>query len=108
MLIIPAIDLKNGKCVRLTQGQKDAETGFSDDPVDVARSWEDQGAEYLHIVDLDGAFEGVPRNLAVVERILHQIKIPVEFGGGLRTTQSVETLLNLGVNRVIVGTKAID
>jgi len=108
MFIIPAIDLKNGKCVRLTQGVKDAETVFSDDPVEVARSWEDQGAEYLHIVDLDGAFDGIPRNLAVVERILQQIKIPVEFGGGLRTTQSVETLLNLGVNRVIVGTKAID
>lgn len=108
MLIIPAIDLKNGKCVRLTQGLKDAETVFSDDPVEVARSWEDQGAGYLHIVDLDGAFEGAPRNLAVVERILKQIKIPVEFGGGLRTTRSVETLLSLGVDRVIVGTKAID
>ena len=66
MLIIPAIDLKGGKCVRLTQGRKDAETVFSDDPVDMARSWEEQGADYLHVVDLDGAFEGAPKNLALV------------------------------------------
>lgn len=79
MIIIPAIDLKGGKCVRLTQGQKDLETVFSDDPVDVAKSWQDQGAEYLHVVDLDGAFEGVPKNLAVVERIVKQINIPIEF-----------------------------
>lgn len=108
MIIIPAIDLKGGKCVRLTQGQKDLETVFSDDPVDVAKSWQDQGAEYLHVVDLDGAFEGVPKNLAVVERIVKQINIPIEFGGGLRTTQSIKTLLDLGADRVIVGTKAID
>ena len=108
MLIIPAIDLKGGKCVRLTQGQKDAETVFSDNPVDVAKSWEDQGAEYLHVVDLDGAFEGVPKNLTIVEQIVKQIKIPIEFGGGLRTTQSIKTMLALGVDRVIVGTKAID
>jgi len=108
MVIIPAIDLKGGKCVRLTQGQKDAETVFSDNPVDVAKSWEDQGADYLHVVDLDGAFEGVPKNLTIVEQIVKQIKIPIEFGGGLRTTQSVKAMLDLGVDRVIVGTKAID
>ena len=108
MLIIPAIDLKGGKCVRLTQGKKDAETIFSDDPVDVAKSWEDQGAEYLHLVDLDGAFEGVPKNLTIVEQIIKQIKVPIEFGGGLRTTQSIKTLLDLGADRVIIGTKAID
>ncbi len=108
MLIIPAIDLKGGKCVRLTQGHKDAETVFSDNPVDVAKSWQDQGAEYLHIVDLDGAFEGSPKNLAIVEQIIKQIKIPVEFGGGLRTAQSIKTVLGLGADRVIIGTKAID
>lgn len=94
--------------MRLTQGQKDAETVFSDDPVDVAKSWEDQGADYLHVVDLDGAFEGVPKNLTIVEQIIKQIKVPVEFGGGLRTTKSIKTMLDLGTDRVIVGTKAID
>jgi len=108
MLVIPAIDLKGGKCVRLTQGQKDAETVFSDDPVEMAISWQDQGADYLHLVDLDGAFEGTPKNLTIVEQIIERIKIPVEFGGGLRTTQSVKTVLDLGADRVIIGTKAID
>jgi phosphoribosylformimino-5-aminoimidazole carboxamide ribotide isomerase len=108
VIIIPAIDLKGGKCVRLTQGQKDAETIFSDNPVDVAKSWQDQGAKYLHLVDLDGAFEGIPKNLTVVEQIIKQTKIPIEFGGGLRTTQAVKTLLDLGINRVIIGTKAIE
>lgn len=108
MIIIPAIDLKGGKCVRLTQGKKDAETVFSEDPVDVAKSWQDQGANYLHVVDLDGAFEGVPKNLTIVEQIIKKIRIPIEFGGGLRTTQSIKMLLDLGADRVIVGTKAID
>ncbi len=94
--------------MRLTQGQKDAETVFSDDPVDVAKSWEDQGADYLHVVDLDGAFEGVPKNLTIVEQIIKKIKVPIEFGGGLRTTQSIKTMFDLGTDRVIVGTKAID
>lgn len=108
MLIIPAIDLKGGKCVRLTQGEKDAETVFSDNPVDVAQSWQDLGADYLHLVDLDGAFDGAPKNLAIVEQIRKKIKIPIEFGGGLRTTQSIKTILDSGINRVIIGTKAID
>jgi phosphoribosylformimino-5-aminoimidazole carboxamide ribotide isomerase len=108
MLIIPAIDLKDGKCVRLTQGQKEAETIFSHNPVDMAKTWQDQGANYLHVVDLDGAFEGIPKNLALVEQIIKQIKIPVEFGGGLRTTQAVKTMLDLGVDRVIIGTKAVE
>ncbi|MDR4510070.1 MAG: HisA/HisF-related TIM barrel protein, partial [Candidatus Brocadiaceae bacterium] len=98
MTIIPAIDLKGGKCVRLTQGMKDAETIFSDDPVEMAKSWEDQGAEYLHLVDLDGAFEGVPKNIGLAEQIIKQIKIPVEFGGGLRTTESVKKVLDLGAD----------
>lgn len=108
MIIFPAIDLMGGKCVRLTQGKKDNETVFSDDPVDVAKSWQDQGAEYLHVVDLDGAFEGRPKNLNHVEQIAKQVNIPIEFGGGLRTTQSIKSVLDLGISRVIVGTKAID
>ncbi|GAB60950.1 1-(5-phosphoribosyl)-5-[(5-phosphoribosylamino) methylideneamino] imidazole-4-carboxamide isomerase [Candidatus Jettenia caeni] len=94
--------------MRLTQGQKDAETIFSDNPVDVARSWQDQGADYLHVVDLDGAFEGAPKNLGIVEQIIKQVKIPIEFGGGLRTTQTIKMVLDLGIDRVIIGTKAID
>ncbi|MBU6392835.1 MAG: 1-(5-phosphoribosyl)-5-((5-phosphoribosylamino)methylideneamino)imidazole-4-carboxamide isomerase, partial [Planctomycetes bacterium] len=108
MFIIPAIDLKGGKCVRLTQGRKDAETVFSDNPVDVAESWQDHGAEYLHVVDLDGAFEGTPKNLTIVEQIIRHVKIPIEFGGGLRTTKDIKKVLDLGVDRAIVGTKAID
>ncbi|MBM4053459.1 MAG: 1-(5-phosphoribosyl)-5-[(5-phosphoribosylamino)methylideneamino]imidazole-4-carboxamide isomerase [Planctomycetes bacterium] len=108
MIIFPAIDLKGGKCVRLTQGKKDEETVFSDDPLDMAKSWEDQGAQYLHVVDLDGAFEGLPGNLSIVEQIVNNIKIPIEFGGGLRTTEAVKTVLDLGAKRVIIGTKAID
>jgi len=94
--------------VRLTQGKKDEETVFSDDPLDMAKSWEDQGAQYLHVVDLDGAFEGLPGNLSIVEQIVNNIKIPIEFGGGLRTTEAVKTVLDLGAKRVIIGTKAID
>lgn len=108
MLIIPAIDIKDGKCVRLTQGQKDAETVFSNNPVDVAKSWQAQGAKYIHVVDLDGAFDGRPKNLSIVEQIVRNTKIPIQFGGGLRTTQDVKTVLDMGVNRVIVGTRAID
>ena len=108
MLIIPAIDLKDGKCVRLTQGQKDAETIFSNNPVDVAKSWQAQGAKYIHVVDLDGAFEGKPKNLSIVGQIVKNTKIPIQFGGGLRTTQDVKMVLDMGVNRVIVGTRAID
>ncbi len=108
MLIIPAIDLKDGKCVRLTQGQKNEETVFSNNPVDVAKSWQDQGAKYIHVVDLDGAFDGRPKNLSLVEQIVKHTKIPIQFGGGLRTTQDVKMVLGLGVNRVIIGTRAID
>ncbi|TVL96670.1 MAG: 1-(5-phosphoribosyl)-5-((5-phosphoribosylamino)methylideneamino)imidazole-4-carboxamide isomerase, partial [Candidatus Kuenenia stuttgartiensis] len=97
MIIFPAIDLKGGKCVRLTQGKKDEETVFSDDPVDMAKLWEDQGAQYLHVVDLDGAFDGLPKNLSIVEQIVNNINIPIEFGGGLRTTESVKSVLDLGV-----------
>ncbi len=107
-LIYPAIDLKGGKVVRLRQGRADAETVYSQDPALVARRWQDQGARYLHVVDLDGAFFGKPRNWEAVKAILKAIQIPVQFGGGLRTRAHIEDVLELGVARVVVGTKACE
>ena len=107
MIIIPAIDLKQGRCVRLRQGRKEDETVYSDDPSAVARQWEELGAGYLHLVDLDGAFEGGTQNLAVVKKILESIAIPVEFGGGVRSLQTISDLLEMGLDRVILGTLAV-
>ncbi|KKM10379.1 1-(5-phosphoribosyl)-5-[(5-phosphoribosylamino)methylideneamino] imidazole-4-carboxamide isomerase [Clostridiales bacterium PH28_bin88] len=107
MLIIPAIDLREGRCVRLYQGRPEEETVFSEDPVAVARSWEELGAPMLHVVDLDGAFAGTPRNLDVVRAIVDSVSIPVQLGGGIRTLESIRQALELGVNRVILGTVAI-
>ena len=104
MIIIPAIDLKNGKCVRLEQGKMEQETIFSQDPPAVAQKWEALGAEMLHLVDLDGAFAGSPKNKEVIKKIVHAIRIPVELGGGIRTLESIDEYLNLGINRVILGT----
>lgn len=106
MLLIPAIDLRKGRSVRLTQGRPEAETVFSHDPVEVARRWERLGAPRLHIVDLDGAFVGKPKNLPVVERILAAVNIPVQLGGGLRDLAAIEQVLSLGVDKVILGTRA--
>jgi phosphoribosylformimino-5-aminoimidazole carboxamide ribotide isomerase len=108
MLMIPAVDLKNGRCVRLRQGRMDAETVYSDDPVAMAQSWVDQGAAWLHVVDLDGAVEGEPRNLPVIEQIVKAVPIPVQVGGGIRTIERIERYLRLGVARVIIGTLAIE
>ena len=107
MIIIPAIDLKEGRCVRLLQGRKEDETVYSDDPAAVARRWEEEGATYLHLVDLDGAFEGDSRNLGAIFRILEAVDIPVELGGGVRSLESVSRLLSLGLDRVILGTVAV-
>ena len=107
MLLIPAIDLKNGQCVRLRQGKMDDVTVFSDDPVAVAKRWADEGAQRLHVVDLDGAVKGLPLNLKTVEKIAAAVKIPVQVGGGIRDEDTVQRLLNAGVQYVIVGTKAI-
>ena len=104
MLIIPAIDLKNGECVRLEQGEMDRATVFSHHPPEVARKWETLGAEMLHLVDLDGAFAGSPKNKPIIEKIVRAIRIPVELGGGIRTLDTIEEYLTLGVNRVILGT----
>ena len=106
MIIIPAIDLKDGKCVRLRQGLKDQATLYAGDPVDMAGKWEAQGAEYLHIVDLDGAFDGTPRHMDVIRSITAAIGIPVEIGGGIRTDTQIRSMLDCGVDRVILGTRA--
>jgi len=107
MLLIPAIDLKNGRCVRLLQGEAAAETVYSDDPASMARSFEDAGAKRLHLVDLDGAFKGKGANLVSIRSILKNISIPVQLGGGLRNAENIEQMFELGVSSVIVGTMAV-
>lgn len=109
MLLIPAIDLKDGKCVRLKQGRMEDVTVFSDDPVAMARHWASQGCRRLHLVDLDGAFAGVPRNREVIERIAVALEgIPVQVGGGVRSEETLAAYLEAGVSQVIVGTRAIE
>jgi len=106
MLIIPAIDLRGGKVVRLFQGKFDQQKVYSADPVKVAKHWVKQGAKFLHIVDLDGASSGVPKNLEVLKKIITQVGVPLEFGGGVRSSQTISALLKLGVQRVVLGTRA--
>jgi phosphoribosylformimino-5-aminoimidazole carboxamide ribotide isomerase len=106
MIVIPAIDLKEGKCVRLEQGLMDKDTVFNDNPAAQARAWQDQGAEMLHIVDLDGAFAGEPKNRAAIEAIVKAITIPSQLGGGIRDIETIEAYLALGLSRVIIGTAA--
>jgi phosphoribosylformimino-5-aminoimidazole carboxamide ribotide isomerase len=107
MLIIPAIDLKDNKCVRLRQGRADDRTVYADDPVEVARRWAGEGADYLHVVDLDGAFQGAPVHTVLVERIIAAIDIPVEVGGGLRKDCHIRDVVDAGADRAIVGTRAV-
>ncbi len=106
MIVIPAIDLKEGKCVRLEQGLMEKDTVFNDDPGAKARAWQDQGAELLHIVDLDGAFAGQPKNRTAIEAIIKAITIPAQLGGGIRDIAAIEAYLSLGLERVIIGTAA--
>jgi len=106
--LIPAIDLKGGKCVRLQEGIASKSTEYSDDPVSMALHWEAQGAKRLHLVDLDGAFSGQSAHLDIARSIFRSLKIPVQFGGGLRTVEQIETILDLGAKRAIVGTVAVD
>ena len=106
MIVIPAIDLKDGNCVRLEQGLMDKDTVFSDNPGAQARDWQAQGAELLHIVDLDGAFAGQPKNRGAIEAILKAISIPAQLGGGIRDLATIEAYLSLGLSRVIIGTAA--
>jgi phosphoribosylformimino-5-aminoimidazole carboxamide ribotide isomerase len=106
MLIIPAIDLQDGCVVRLVQGKRDKKI-YSRDPLKVARHWVKQGAQFLHVVDLDGAFTGKPRNLALVKQVAQGCGVPVEFGGGVRTTEAIRQALDCGVSRVVLGTRAV-
>ena len=107
MIVIPAIDLRGGRCVRLLQGRSDRETVFSDDPVAVALQWKELGAERLHVVDLDGAFAGEPRQSALVGKIVAAMApVPVEVGGGLRSLKDVATALETGARWAVVGTRA--
>ena len=107
MIIIPAIDLKEGKCVRLEQGLMDRATVYSDDPATTARHWESQGAELLHVVDLNGAFAGVPKNLEAIRAIRSAVRMSIEVGGGIRDTATIESLVSIGIDRIILGTAAI-
>lgn len=108
MLVIPAIDLIEGKCVRLYKGNYQKLLLSRDDPVAIARSFEEQGAEWLHIVDLEGAKEGKPRNMRVVEEIRKNTKLNIQFGGGIRSLKDIEMVLSIGVTRVILGTSALN
>ena len=107
MIIYPAIDIRGGRCVRLTEGRFDAETVFADDPAEMALKWAGLGAEFLHLVDLDGALAGEGKNVPVIERILQSVSIPVQLGGGIRNLETIEKLLSLGVNRLILGSAAV-
>lgn len=106
MQVIPAIDLKDGKCVRLFKGEEGTETVFSENPGDTARRWEESGARWIHVVDLDGAFSGEPRNMDVVRDITSRVSCAVQVGGGIRNIETVRKYFSLGVNRVILGTAA--
>ncbi|MBF0279200.1 MAG: 1-(5-phosphoribosyl)-5-[(5-phosphoribosylamino)methylideneamino]imidazole-4-carboxamide isomerase [SAR324 cluster bacterium] len=107
MVVVPAIDLKNGKCVRLLQGQADQETVYSSDPAEMAKIFEDAGAKRLHLVDLDGAFKGKTANLQSIRAIIDSITIPVELGGGIRNGDDIKRMLDLEIDSVIVGTMAV-
>lgn len=107
MIIFPAIDIRGGKCVRLFKGDFQQETVFSDSPADMARKWQSQGAEYLHLVDLDGALAGSSQNLAAIEEILKVVDIPTELGGGIRSMEQIDQLLAMGITRVILGSVAV-
>jgi len=106
VIVIPAIDLKDGKCVRLEQGLMERDTVFNDNPGAQARAWQEQGAELLHIVDLDGAFAGEPKNREAIEAIVRAVSIPTQLGGGIRDIATITAYLSLGISRVIIGTAA--
>lgn len=107
MLILPAIDLRGGNCVRLVKGDFKQETIYSEHPEEIALRWEGEGAEFLHVVDLDGALAGEPQNMDAIKRILQAVSIPIEVGGGIRSMESIDRLLSIGVSRVILGSVAV-
>lgn len=106
MKIIPAVDIKDGRCVRLSQGKADQETVYSDDPVAMARHWDEEGASLIHVVDLDGAFDGQPANAEIVKKIIYNSSVDIQVGGGIRNLKTIETYINAGASRVILGTIA--
>ena len=108
MIILPAIDLKDGKCVRLRQGRAEDVTVYGDDPAQQARVWRDQGGRELHVVDLDGAFAGTPRHAGVIRRIIEAFGGPVEVGGGLRTPEALNAVIEAGAARAIIGSAALE
>ena len=108
MIILPAIDLKDGKCVRLRQGRAEDVTVYGDDPAAQAKDWADQGGQELHVVDLDGAFAGTPKHAEVIRRIIKAFGGPVEVGGGLRTPEALAAVMDAGVARAIIGSAALD
>ena len=108
MQLYPAIDMKNGKCVRLTQGLFDNVKVYGDSPADMAKLWVSQGATFLHLVDLDGALAGHSVNESAIRAVVQQVDVPVELGGGLRSIEAVKSMLDLGVSRCIIGTKAAE
>ena len=107
MIIIPAVDIKNGKCVRLLQGRMDDETVYSDDPGAMAAKWAGLGARMIHVIDLDGAFAKSPQNKTSIRKILEAVNVPIQLGGGIRNEETVHQYLDMGVKRVIIGTEAI-
>jgi phosphoribosylformimino-5-aminoimidazole carboxamide ribotide isomerase len=107
MDVIPAVDIKNGKCVRLFQGKMESETVFSDDPAAMAKRWADEGAEIIHVVDLDGAIEKSPQNLESITKIINSVDAHIQVGGGIRNQSTIRMFLEIGVKRVIIGTEAI-
>jgi phosphoribosylformimino-5-aminoimidazole carboxamide ribotide isomerase len=108
MLIIPAIDLKDGKCVRLRQGRAEDVTIYSDDPVATGLMWQEAGAKLLHVVDLDGAFSSEPKNLDAIVALRQALSIPIELGGGIRTLKTLDCYIHLGIDRLILGTAALE
>lgn len=108
MIVIPAIDIKNGKCVRLIQGDPGRETVYSNDPVEQARTFEKAGAKLIHVVDLDGAFAGLPVNIEMVKKIAQSVSIPIEIGGGIRSVETARLYHDAGIRRLVVGTAALE
>ena len=107
MIIFPAVDIKGGKCVRLVQGRADQETVFGDDPAAMGQRWQDEGASWLHVVDLDGAFGARPHNLEVVRQLRRAVTIPIQLGGGLRSLDTIAAYADLGIDRLILGTAVL-
>jgi phosphoribosylformimino-5-aminoimidazole carboxamide ribotide isomerase len=107
MRLYPAIDIKNGKCVRLKQGKFNEQTIYSNNPTNIAEKWVQNGASYIHVVDLDGALDGTWTNKQVIKNIIDSINVPVQTGGGIRSIRDIEDRLNIGIERVIIGTQAV-